>query len=487
MTSWVHRLSERARLALLTVAPILIVLALLILLPPDGSERAAWAQFIGRFHPLAVHLPIALILLVPILELAGRNSRFHYLRPSAAFVLGLATLSSIMAAILGWCLARSGGYSGPLMTQHMWSGLALTTVCWLCWVLRGHDSGGRRGILYPIALASALGLMTWTGYRGGQLSRGEDHLTEFMPAGLRKLLGLSAPAASSTAGEDTFFGARIQPIFAGHCFACHGPDRHKANLRLDSYHSVMRGGKNGPVVKAGNTQGSELFRRITLPTTDDDFMPKEGKRSLSADDVTLIKLWIAAGASATQPADAIQGAPIGSAATSIAPEVRFEKTDFAAVANLRATLAPTVTQLQKRFPNILDYESRGSADLLLNVSPMGARFGDADLVALAPVAEHIVVADFSRTAITDRSAPAIAAMKRLRVLRLVHTKITDTAVQALGGLDQLETLSVFGTAVTPTILPVVARLPKLRHLYAGETTIRDGMSLPAALHGKVLF
>jgi hypothetical protein len=351
--------------------------------------------------------------------------------------------------------------------------------------LRGHATDGRWGILYPIALAGAVGLMTWTGYRGGQLSRGEDHLTEFMPSGLRKLLGLSAPAAP-TGGADTFFGARIQPIFAGHCFACHGPDKHKANLRLDSYHSVMRGSKNGPVVKAGNSQGSELFRRITLPTTDDDFMPKEGKRPLSADDVTLIKLWIAAGASATQPADAIQGAPTVSAPTTVA-EVRFEKTDFAVVSSQRATLAPTVAQLQKRFPNILDYESRGSADLLLNVSLMGARFGDADLAALAPVAEHIVVADFSRTAITDRSAPAIAAMKQLRVLRLVHTKITDTTVQALGGLDQLESLSVFGTAVTPAVLPVVARLPKLRHLYAGETTIRDGMSLPAALHGKVLF
>jgi hypothetical protein len=48
---------------------------------------------------------------------------------------------------------------------------------------------------------------------------------------------------------------------------------------------------------------------------------------------------------------------------------------------------------------------------------------DTDLEALAPVAEHIVVADFSRTAVTDRAAPAIARMKHLRVLRLAETKI----------------------------------------------------------------
>jgi len=32
---------------------------------PDGLQRAELAQFLGRFHPLAVHIPIALLLLVP--------------------------------------------------------------------------------------------------------------------------------------------------------------------------------------------------------------------------------------------------------------------------------------------------------------------------------------------------------------------------------------------------------------------------------------
>ena len=115
---------------------ILIVLVLLLFLPPDGNERAEWMQFIGRFHPLAVHFPIALILLVPIFELVGRSTRFSYLRLSASFLLGLATLAATAAAILGWCLGRSGGYSGPLVTQHMWGGILLTFMCWLCWVLR---------------------------------------------------------------------------------------------------------------------------------------------------------------------------------------------------------------------------------------------------------------------------------------------------------------------------------------------------------------
>jgi uncharacterized membrane protein len=485
MTPSLDRLSQRNRFALLALTPILFLFILVIAFPPDGSERAQWVQFIGRFHPIAVHLPIAFILLVPVLELAGRNSRFVYLRPSADFVLGIATVSAILAASLGWCLGRSGGYSGPLMTQHMWSGVWLATLCLLCWVLRERLTSERGKRLYSIALAITVGLMTWTGYRGGQLSRGEDHLTEFMPGGLRKLLMLSVDTKIvSPPSADTFYGARIHSIFEQHCFTCHGPNKHKSNLRLDSYASLMRGGKHGPVIKSGNVQSSELFRRITLPATDDDFMPKENKRPVSADEVKLIELWIAAGASATLPVEAIKGAP---APTTAVAEVTFEKIDFAAVAKQRSDLAAAVAQLQKRFPNLLDYESRASADLMFNASLLGEKFEDTDLASLAPVADHIVIADFSRTAITDHSAAAIAAMKRLRSLRLVHTKITDATVHSLSRLDQLESLNIFGTRTTPAVLPIVAGLPKLRHLYAGETTIRADAPLPAALKDKVLF
>jgi uncharacterized membrane protein len=488
MTLWGHRVSGQFRLGLLTLAPILMVAVLLALLPPDGSERAEWAQFVGRFHPLAVHFPIALILLVPILELAARNDRFSYLRLSAGFVLGLAALGVTVAALLGWCLGRSGGYSGTLLTQHMWGGISLAAVCWLCWILRTRTGERGLGLIYGVALAAGVGLVVWTGYRGGQLSLGEDHLTEHMPGRLRQALGLPSGGAASLAGAgaNSFYGARVEPIFAVRCVSCHGPSKHKANLRLDSYRAVMRGGKNGPVVRAGNVQGSDLFRRITLPPGHDDFMPKEGKRPLSSDQVKLIELWIGAGASGTLPANAIKDAPAGFAPSPVVAEVTFGEIDTAAVAKLRAEVGPAVTQLQKRYPNILDYEARGSANLILNASILGPKFGDSDLAVLAPLAEHITVADFSRTAITDHSVTAIAAMKRLRVLRFMHTRITDTTVQGLGTLDQLESLNVFDTGITPAALPTVARLPKLAHFYAGQTAIPTGIAVPQALLGKLV-
>jgi uncharacterized membrane protein/mono/diheme cytochrome c family protein len=485
MTPPGSRILREFRFGLVVLLPILIVMSLLVFFPPDGKERVEWMQFIGRFHPLAVHFPIALVLLVPIVELAGRNSRLSHLRLSTNLLLGLATLSATAAAILGWCLGRSGGYSGPLVTQHMWGGILLTFMCWLCWVLRARLS--QPGTLFRIPLAMLVVLVAWTGYRGGQLSLGADHLTEHMPAGLRHALGVTRnDTVLSKADPNTFYGARVQPIFAAHCVSCHGPDKHKANLRLDTYQGLIRGGKDGPIVLAGQTQSSDLFRRVTLPANHDDFMPKGGKKALSSDEVKVIELWIAAGASETLAKYAIKNAPAGSAAPAVA-EVTFEEIDPNAVTKGRAGIAPSVAQLQKRFPNILDYESRGSADLRLNASILGARFGDKDLADFAPVAEHITEADFSRTGITDQSASTIAAMKRVRILRLTNTGISDATLVRLGALDQLESLNLFGTNVTPAALPVISRLPKLAHLYAGQTSIPQGTPVPEALAGKIVF
>jgi hypothetical protein len=78
-------------------------------------------------------------------------------------------------------------------------------------------------------------------------------------------------------------------------------------------------------------------------------------------------------------------------------------------------------------------------------------------------------------------------MKHLRTLRMMRTRITDATVLALGGLRELESLNVFGTGITPAALKAAEHLPKLQHLYAGETKIAANGPMPDALKGKILF
>jgi hypothetical protein len=64
----------------------------------------------------------------------------------------------------------------------------------------------------------------------------------------------------------------------------------------------MKGGEDGTVIEPWEPQKSDLVRRITLPSDDDDAMPSNGKKPLTPDEIKLIQAWIAAGASDRQPA-----------------------------------------------------------------------------------------------------------------------------------------------------------------------------------------
>jgi len=482
----IRKLSARTGLALVIFLFLPLLLLLLLVAPPDGIERSPLLQFVGRFHPLSVHFPIAVLLLVPLFEILARKRNSSWFLASIDFLLGLATVGAIAAAILGWCLARGGGYSGQLVQQHMWGGVLVAFSAGACWLQRLRAEPAATSRLYPIMLACLVALVVFTGYRGGQLSHGANHLTEFMPEPLRRLLEESGTSAASSAQESTttFYGARIQPLFEGHCVTCHGPAKHKANLRLDSYAAVMHGGKHGPVIKVGDPKGSELFHRITLPPTDDDFMPAENKRPLSSNDVKMIEVWISSGASRILAVGAAPAIP--SERTTVA-EINFPEIDTNSVARDRAALAQLLSKIQLRLPNVVEYQSRSSPDLVINASWLGSKFGDTEIAVLTPLSERIVSADFSNTAITDRSAPALGAMKELRQLRLAHTIISNTTVRELASLDHLELLSIFDTRVDASSLMLLARLPKLQHLYAGQTRIPGDSAIPPQLHGKLVF
>jgi uncharacterized membrane protein/mono/diheme cytochrome c family protein len=287
-------------------------------LPPDGREHGNLGQFIGRLHPLLVHGPVALIALVPLMELAGLSRRRAHLRSAAGWILAVAAIAAFAAAFDGWLLAWSGGLRGRDVTRHMWGGVWLAAAC--AAAVRAR-SAAARGLglpgAYPVLLALAVGLMAWTGHGGGAISHGNGFLTEKMPARMRAWLGLPAPApkaapaapaapavpAAAHAGSGSadpsnpaFYRLHIAPLFARSCVSCHKPEKHKGGLRMDSYEQLMLGGDDGPSLVPGKPRSSEILRRLRLPASDDDYMPSDGDKPLAAEEVQMIERWIAAGA-----------------------------------------------------------------------------------------------------------------------------------------------------------------------------------------------
>jgi len=120
-----------------------ISIALLpLFFPLDGKPHADWLQFLGRFHPLLVHLPIGLIVLLPLLEFAGKRSQS--LRDAAGFVLQFALVTCVASILFGLLLAYGSGEIGTTVTRHMRGGIVLAIELLLCLAVRRSYLEGKQ-------------------------------------------------------------------------------------------------------------------------------------------------------------------------------------------------------------------------------------------------------------------------------------------------------------------------------------------------------
>ncbi len=127
------------------------------------------------------------------------------------------------------------------------------------------------------------------------------------------LFALSVPAAAADFSRD------VKPVLQRHCVSCHGPDKQRASLRLDSAAAVRAGGNSGPAVSPGKSEQSLLIRAI-LGVEGIKAMPPKGPR-LQAREVALLRRWIDEGARV--PADeAVTLSPGRSKHWSFQPVVR---------------------------------------------------------------------------------------------------------------------------------------------------------------------
>src|SRR5690606_3096646 len=124
------RLGGRGRahdsVALWTAAALAGAVGLALWIARGVAESPSEAQlFVGRLHPLIVHLPIGFVVLAVALEALSRTRRFVRLRHAVPLALVLSALSAIAAVLAGLLLAESGGYSGTLVGWHQRFGIGV--------------------------------------------------------------------------------------------------------------------------------------------------------------------------------------------------------------------------------------------------------------------------------------------------------------------------------------------------------------------------
>ena len=252
--------------------------------------------FLGRFHVLALHVPIGIIVAIFVLEWLARKEQYKHLESASAFLWMAAAVSAILTVILGYMHFAEGGFTGPSALQHRNTGTALGLIITVIAVLRASRfAENYKPVFFPAAVLMVL-LASIAGHYGGNLTHGSTYLVEYAPQPIRSLAGLAPrrPPVENYADADPYRDL-VGPMLQSRCVSCHNDDKREGDLDMTSFETLLEGGENGTVIVAGRPDFSELFNRITLPSNDESFMPAEGKTPLTEAQVEIIEWWIAAG------------------------------------------------------------------------------------------------------------------------------------------------------------------------------------------------
>jgi uncharacterized membrane protein/YHS domain-containing protein len=146
------------------------------------SSRTKLVSFLGRFHPAIVHFPIALILAAGLAELLFLLTGRPVFASATRFIMPLAALGAVAAALLGWAAAAGAHYPPDLarvLEWHRGFGAIVVVSSVAAAILREQveqrpAAAGLRWSYRGILLLAVL-LVSAAGYFGGELVYGTDY------------------------------------------------------------------------------------------------------------------------------------------------------------------------------------------------------------------------------------------------------------------------------------------------------------------------
>ena len=170
--------------------------------------------FLGRLHPLVLHLPIGFGVFLVLIFVLKKWIDAQAFQEIFRFLLYLTSIFSAITAIFGMFLSSEGGYELEQITFHQWAGLGVNWLYVL--LLFAYEKGYLEGknLFYGALVGLASFLLA--GHGGADLTHGEDYLW-----------AKSEDGSVVLTDESVMFEAVIQPIFKQKCEACHNDQKTK--------------------------------------------------------------------------------------------------------------------------------------------------------------------------------------------------------------------------------------------------------------------
>lgn len=436
-----------------TVFAIQILLAFLLLFESKVSLPIGLAP-LGRMHPLVLHFPIGLLVLVGLIQFFKKEFPVEAFGKIQRFTLLIAAVTTSIAALMGFFLSKEEGYGGDLMTLHKWTGVALSFFTYGLLILDQYKSR-ISPLLFQGGLALSIVLLVVAGHFGAGLTHGEN----FVMAPLMK-------AAPSITEDTPVFEAAIMPVLEQKCEGCHNPRKRKGELDMSTLEGLLAGGENGEVWVAEDADNSPMIHRARLPLKDEEHMPPDGKPQLTEAEIDLLHAWIAAGADVKQTIKEISAeSPLFAMVNPLLDPVESNGPLYA----FEAASVKTVERLNTPFVSVFPQTS--SSPALTAKFFVRQNYDPNRLKSLADVKAQLIHLNLAKMPITDADMATIGQFERLEKLILNGTDITGASLEELKSCSHLHTIALSNTAVGPEIAEKLAALPALKTVYVWSTKI----------------
>lgn len=423
-------------------------------------------EFIGRFHPVLVHLPIGVLLVAALFQWLSRKEKYQSLSSAVSIALFWGMITAILSCISGYLLSNSGDYDGELISNHKWFGIAVANISIFAYGLnrRKKDNIWVTGLMVLLIII--------TGHLGGSITHGSDYLFKaFSSNGSSTITTKRVPIPDIN--EALVYNDVIRPILTAKCYKCHGPDKQKGKLRLDMPDFILKGGKSGFVLVGGKVDESELIKRILLAKDNDDHMPPLKQSQLTKSELDLLHWWVSSGAdfnkkvNALVQTDKIKPVLLALQSEEVKEELKLSDVPAESVEIADAAL---IKQLQER-GIALTAVAQNSNYLSANFVTVEG-LTEKDLQLLDPIRKQLIWLKLGDSNLKDQMLGSISDLSSLTRLSLERTVITDQGIGQLKNLGKLQYLNLIGTKVSAKGLEQLKGLKELRQIFLFQTLIK---------------
>ena len=422
-------------------------------------------NFLGHLHPVFVHLPIGFLAIAYLIQYFFKSS----IEKSGLidFVLAAGIVSSLLAAFFGWMLSLSGGYEENLLDWHRYTAIAVCIVSIALLAYKRYKKEEYSTSFYHAGFHLMMLTLLLAGHFGGEMTHGEGYLFSAATDTATGVVVEKREKEKLTAASTvSVYDGIVEPVLAQKCMQCHNEKKKKGDFQLHTIEALMKGGKNGKAIVAGDPDHSEFIRRILLDKGDEKHMPPKGKSQLTKPELDILSWWVLHGVSTTQ---AVKEVSTNDTIRKFLSAAEMQSSGPTALDTIAPADASSIAALKKINVAVVPLSS-STHYLELNMVNAPS-FGDKDAPLLQKISPQLMWLVLADTKITDAGLEALKSCANITKLNLKNTSITNASISLIGQFKKLEYLNIVGTKIDDAGLLNLTPAPSLKKIFCWRSGI----------------